>query len=218
METTRHRSRASSSSPSDFTNSRPCPAAKRELRSTNTFVTLVFCADPVVTNAAKTFADLDHLKNHLGIGVWTDEDEWGHWKENGDPIPHIDLMKWADILLIAPLSANTLAKIAGGFADNLVTCILRAWPVANIAAKPVFVAPAMNTHMWDHPLTTKHLNVLRDELHFHIIPPIPKVLACGDFGNGAMEELVNIAKIIKQGCARLPQTIQPPKTRVEILG
>jgi len=174
--------------------------------------------NPVVTNAAKTFADLDHLKNHLGIGVWTDEDEWGHWKENGDPIPHIDLMKWADILLIAPLSANTLAKIAGGFADNLVTCILRAWPVANIAAKPVFVAPAMNTHMWDHPLTTKHLNVLRDELHFHIIPPIPKVLACGDFGNGAMEELVNIAKIIKQGCARLPQTIQPPKTRVEILG
>ena len=151
----------------------------------------------VVTNAAKNFTDLDHLKQHLGVAVWTDEDEWGHWKKAGDPIAHIDLMRWADVLLVAPLSANTLAKIAGGLADNLVTCVLRAWPIANIAAKPVFVAPAMNTNMWDHPMTSKHLDILREELRFHVIPPISKVLACGDYGNGAMEEVVNIAKIVR---------------------
>lgn len=48
--------------------------------------------------------------------------------------------------------------------------------------KPVVVAPAMNTHMWDHPFTARHLRVLRDELGYHVIDPMCKTLACGDTG------------------------------------
>ena len=61
----------------------------------------------------KEFADLK-------IKIYTDKDEWGIWKQKGDPVLHIDLRKWADILIITPLSANTLAKIANGLCDNLI--------------------------------------------------------------------------------------------------
>jgi phosphopantothenoylcysteine decarboxylase len=91
-------------------------------------------------------------------------------------------------MLIAPLDANTLAKLAGGLCDNLLTCILRAWDMT----KPVIVCPAMNTHMWNHPLTSKHLDIIKNELHYTIILPIRKVLACGEDGMGAMASLKNI--------------------------
>ncbi|KAJ1910997.1 putative phosphopantothenoylcysteine decarboxylase [Tieghemiomyces parasiticus] len=110
------------------------------------------------------------------------------WKGKGDPVIHIDLRKWADILVVVPLDANTLAKVANGLCDNLLTCVLRAWDFT----KPCVVCPAMNTHMWDHPFTGKHLRVLVDELHFRVIPPISKLLACGDLGIGAMAEPVDI--------------------------
>jgi len=60
------------------------------------------------------------------IDILTDEDEW-KWSQRGDPVLHIQLRDWADIFLIAPLSANSLAKISNGLCDNLVTCICRAW-------------------------------------------------------------------------------------------
>ena len=67
-----------------------------------------------------------------------------------DPVLHIDLVKIASITLIAPLSANTLGKIANGLADNLLTCVVRAW---NYKTKPMIVAPAMNTQMFENPIT-----------------------------------------------------------------
>ncbi|KAL8522972.1 hypothetical protein ACS0TY_013072 [Phlomoides rotata] len=88
------------------------------------------------------------------------------------------------MMVIAPLSANTLAKITGGLCDNLVTCIVRAWDYN----KPLFIAPAMNILMSDNPFTKRHLAAL-DELGTSlIIPPVKKKLACGDYGNGAMAE------------------------------
>eukprot|EP00742_Colponemidia_sp_Colp-10_P009908 GILJ01010843.1.p1 GENE.GILJ01010843.1~~GILJ01010843.1.p1 ORF type:complete len:192 (+),score=14.34 GILJ01010843.1:22-597(+) len=113
--------------------------------------------------------------------VLTDEDEWSAWTKRGDPVIHIELRRWADVLLLAPLSANTLAKLANGLCDNLLTCVCRAWD----PAKPLLVAPAMNTYMWDHPFTAKHLAILR-ELGAHVIPPVTKTLVCGDTGNGAL--------------------------------
>ena len=71
----------------------------------------------------------------------------------GDPVAHIELRRWADALVIAPLSANTLAKAAAGMADGLLTCVLRAWDWN----KPALLAPAMNTAMWESPLTEAHL-------------------------------------------------------------
>lgn len=59
--------------------------------------------------------------------IYTDEDEWKLWTNLQDDVLHIELRKWADLLLIAPLDANTCAKIVGGFSDNLLTCVIRAW-------------------------------------------------------------------------------------------
>jgi len=56
-----------------------------------------------------------------------DEDDWRSWKTVGDNVLHIELRRWADAMLIAPLSANTLAKVANGMCDNLLTCVVRAW-------------------------------------------------------------------------------------------
>ncbi|ESQ48116.1 hypothetical protein EUTSA_v10021520mg [Eutrema salsugineum] len=126
---------------------------------------------------------LDKLSLPQEVTLYTDEDEWSSWNKIGDPVLHIELRRWADVLVIAPLSANTLGKIAGGLCDNLLTCIIRAWDYS----KPLFVAPAMNTFMWNNPFTERHLLSL-DELGITLIPPIKKRLACGDYGNGAMAE------------------------------
>ena len=65
-----------------------------------------------------------------------DEDEWRQWGQVGDPVVHIELRRWADAFVVAPLSANTLAKVAGGLCDNLLTCVVRAWDFA----KPLLVS------------------------------------------------------------------------------
>ena len=148
------------------------------------------------------------------VPVYRDHDEWpaGGW-EPGDDVLHIELGKWADILLIAPLDANTLAKWAQGMADNLVTSVIRAWDLR----KTMLVAPAMNTRMWEHPVTRRHLaQILNDRAGvwpaggqipsmedilerfgdwtdpIRIVPPIEKRLACGDVGVGAMAEVGEI--------------------------
>jgi phosphopantothenoylcysteine decarboxylase len=128
------------------------------------------------------------LEGRFRSALHTDADEWA-WKGRGDPVLHIELRKWADVLVIAPLDANTLAKLANGLSDNLLTCIVRAWEFsASVAAtnlhpptingrgsgtadpastrrsvcKPIVLAPAMNTAMWDHPFTLKHLQTVVD--------------------------------------------------------
>ncbi|EEF51863.1 phosphopentothenoylcysteine decarboxylase, putative [Ricinus communis] len=126
------------------------------------------------------------------VVLYTDEDECSSWNEIGDRVLHIELRRWADVMLIAPLSANTLAKIAGGLGDNLLTCIVRAWD----NSKPVFVAPAMNTCMWKNPFTERHLHGV-DELGINLIRPVSKRLACGDYGDGAMAETSSIYSTIR---------------------
>ncbi|XP_073099433.1 phosphopantothenoylcysteine decarboxylase isoform X3 [Elaeis guineensis] len=135
----------------------------------------------VATKSSLYFLDKASLPRD--VILYTDDDEWSSWKKIGDGVLHIELRKWADIMVIAPLSANTLAKIAGGLCDNLLTCIVRAWDYS----KPLYVAPAMNTFMWHNPFTKRHLEVI-SELGIVLIPPITKRLACGDYGNGAMAE------------------------------
>ncbi len=97
------------------------------------------------------------------------------------------------------MSANTLAKIAAGISDNLLTCIARAWwfdePLR--ALKFGFFAPAMNTAMWKNPLTSSQITTLCHTLNWHLIEPISKVLMCGETGQGAMEEPKQIIKIVK---------------------
>ncbi|KAI8973255.1 flavoprotein [Mycotypha africana] len=144
----------------------------------------------VLTESAYFF-----VKNEkIDCEVYREQDEWNSWKKLTDPILHIEarLRNWADIMLIAPLDANTLAKVANGLCDNLLTCILRAWAMD----KPLIACPAMNTHMWDHPFTAKHLKTLNQDLGFTIVNPISKKLACGDIGIGAMAEVATISEVL----------------------
>ncbi len=92
-----------------------------------------------------------------GVKILVDEDE-SEWKEIGDPVLHIETRKWAEMFLIAPLGANSLAKMASGQCDNLLTNIFRAW---NFKRNPVIVAPAMNTEMYHV------INISISEEYFH---------------------------------------------------
>src|SRR3989338_6636325 len=123
-----------------------------------------------------------HLQLPVPYRILTDLDEWSLFSCLGDPVLHIELRKWADLLIISPLDANSLAKLAHGLSDNLVTCVARAWDFE----RPFVVAPAMNTMMWNHPFTLKHLDVLKNELGISVVQPVSQILACGDVGPGAM--------------------------------
>lgn len=169
------------------------------------------------TEAALYFFDHRALPEgvlHRDADEWPRRDSGTHYQRE-DPVMHIELRRWADLFLIAPLDANTLAKLAFGLADNLLTCIYRAWDLQ----KPLILAPAMNTLMWEHPLTAQHLCQLMglyqlpappakasvDELvawvqkhgkTMHIVGPISKKLACGDIGMGAMAEVKTLVDAV----------------------
>ncbi|KAF9986299.1 hypothetical protein BGZ65_008090 [Modicella reniformis] len=144
----------------------------------------------VTTDAALHFYD----PKDVLAEVLTDQHEWNAWKKMSDPVMHIQLRNWADMFIICPLDANTLAKVAQGLCDNLITCILRAWD----ERRPVIVCPAMNTNMWNHKFTAIHLSTLTDVLNYRVILPISKLLACGDLGVGAMAEYRTIVDEIKE--------------------
>ncbi|EUC55428.1 phosphopantothenoylcysteine decarboxylase [Rhizoctonia solani AG-3 Rhs1AP] len=160
----------------------------------------------VATDAALKFISPDQIEA-VGSRVWTDSGDWSTWKKVGDPILHIELRRWADVVLVAPCSANTLAKIASGLCDNLAvcivinyiyhpnwyqTCVLRALAPST----PTFVFPAMNTHMYEHPLTARHLDTVRDIIGYTVVGPVGKALACGDIGVGAMTEWSDIVQLV----------------------
>ncbi|RKF71386.1 putative phosphopantothenoylcysteine decarboxylase [Golovinomyces cichoracearum] len=143
-------------------------------------------------------------------GIFFDDDEWVNPWKRGDPILHIELRRWSDMMVIAPLSANTLAKIVNGLADNLLTSVVRAWDIE--ARKKIIVAPAMNTAMWNHPITKTQLKLLESEWGidenatgekeacqgwFEVLRPVEKMLACGDVGVGAMKDYQQIVKVIE---------------------
>ena len=169
-------------------------------------VTTVNSLKVVATKAAKHFFNWEELKNDLSarnVGFHSDEEEWRDWKKVGDPVLHIELRRWADILVIAPCSANTLAKLANGLCDDLLSCIVRAWDFKD-PNKRLVIAPAMNTMMWESPFTQKHLSTLVElgggtmdnQKRVQIIGPVEKTLACGDVGNGAMASPEDIARLV----------------------
>ena len=94
---------------------------------------------------------------------------------------HIELAKWADLLIIAPATANTIAKLAMGIADDLLTTVCLA------TTAPILVAPAMNQQMWQHPSVKLNLQTLTD-YDYEIIQPASGEQACGDIGEGRLPE------------------------------
>lgn len=106
-------------------------------------------------------------------------------------IAHINLADWADLVLVAPATANTIAKLAGGIADNMVTTTLLA------TTSPVWIAPAMNVHMYNHPAVQKNIAVLA-EYGCRFIEPGEGYLACGYIGKGRLEEPETIVELAEQ--------------------
>ncbi|WP_201591982.1 bifunctional phosphopantothenoylcysteine decarboxylase/phosphopantothenate--cysteine ligase CoaBC [Psychrobacter sp. Pi2-51] len=94
---------------------------------------------------------------------------------------HIELAKWADLIVIAPTSANTLARLAMGMADDLLATVCLA------TTAPVIIAPAMNQQMWAHPAVNLNVQTLRD-MNYQIIQPASGEQACGDVGAGRLPE------------------------------
>ncbi|XP_032870758.1 phosphopantothenoylcysteine decarboxylase isoform X2 [Amblyraja radiata] len=114
------------------------------------------------------------------------------WKQKTDPVLHIELRRWADLMVIAPLDANTLGKIASGICDNLLTCVVRAWDLK----RPLLFCPAMNTVMWEHPITAVHIQTLKSFGYIEV-PCIVKKLVCGDEGKGGMAEVSTIIEKVQ---------------------
>ncbi len=104
-------------------------------------------------------------------------------------IQHITIADWADAVIVAPATANTISKLANGLADNMVTSTLLA------TTAPVFIAPAMNVHMLEHPSIVANMAKLR-EYGYKFIAPGEGYLACGYVAKGRMEEPITILTII----------------------
>lgn len=111
--------------------------------------------------------------------AYTDSDFWQ--PSNGRPL-HIELAEWADLFLLAPVTANTLAKLAYGMADNLLTNTVLA------STCPILFAPAMNTSMWQQPSVQENWHKLLQDNRYNAIAPTDGILACDAVGTGRMAE------------------------------
>ncbi|KIX04706.1 uncharacterized protein Z518_05576 [Rhinocladiella mackenziei CBS 650.93] len=169
----------------------------------------------VLTRSAEQFlqgqsAEQPALQSLLDIpnvdGIYHDEDEWSKPWVRSDKILHIELRRWAHVLLVAPLSANSLAKMTNGMSDNLLLSVIRAWDTTGLIdmrKRRIFVAPAMNTAMWRHPITKKQIKVLEEDWGngedgwVTVLRPMEKELACGDVGDGAMMNWAQIVEYIE---------------------
>lgn len=127
--------------------------------------------------------------NPVSVSMWEKVTNWN--------VEHIALANLADVVLIAPATANVIGKIACGIADDMMTTVIMA------TKAPVYVAPAMNTNMYTNPITQRNIDTLR-RYGYHIIEPASGHLACGTSGVGRLPEAVELAEIIKNH-------FEPPK-------
>jgi phosphopantothenoylcysteine decarboxylase len=126
---------------------------------------------------------------------WHDAEGYRNYYEKDDEIIHIALRRGANALVIAPTTANTLAKIMNGLCDNLLTSVVKAWDWN----RPIILAPAMNTLMWKNPITQKQIADFQSMVaNTVVVPPISKDLACGDTGEGAMARIETVVDFTRE--------------------
>ncbi|MGD0036110.1 MAG: bifunctional phosphopantothenoylcysteine decarboxylase/phosphopantothenate--cysteine ligase CoaBC [Bacteroidota bacterium] len=132
-----------------------------------------------------TFSALS--KNPVFTDLWSSNQS----SESDISTQHIDLANWADVLVIAPASANTIAKLTYGISDNLLTVVSLA------TARPIILAPTMDAEMYLNAITQKNLTILKERGYF-IIPPAEGELASGLSGPGRLPEIKNIVETIEK--------------------
>ena len=131
----------------------------------------------VMSAAAQKFIGTATIEGLLGSAPITD------MYESGSVMDHIHLARWADLILLAPATANTINKMAAGLGDDLISTIF----LAHDFQKPFLLTPAMNTKMYQHPTTQKSLSELK-KMGVNILETASGVLACGEFGYGRLIE------------------------------
>ncbi|WP_270524948.1 bifunctional phosphopantothenoylcysteine decarboxylase/phosphopantothenate--cysteine ligase CoaBC [Longibaculum muris] len=117
--------------------------------------------------------------------------------ENPAIITHVDIVKDADLFMVVPASAHTIAKLANGLADNMLTCAFLA------ATCPKLIAPAMNVHMYKNPITQRNIQSLK-ELGVYFVEPTSGILACGDIGKGKLADEDDLMDMIDFALANKP--------------
>jgi phosphopantothenoylcysteine decarboxylase/phosphopantothenate--cysteine ligase len=142
---------------------------------------------PVLTKAG------EHFVTAMSLGTLAESPVYSSLWELKDEVEigHIQLSRSADFILGCPATADLLAKMAGGIADDLATTLLLA------TDKPVVVAPAMNVRMWLHPATRRNVQQLVDD-GIRVIEPGEGEMACGEFGPGRLPEPQDIMTWLKQ--------------------
>ncbi len=108
---------------------------------------------------------------------------------NEDPIAHITLAKWADIMVLVPATANVIAKVVHGIADDIVTTTFLA------CFRKKLICPAMNVHMYENEVTQRNIQLAK-ELGYHFVEPVVGHLACNDTGKGKLADVEDIVKAI----------------------
>lgn len=122
-----------------------------------------------------------------------------------DQINHIDLAKQASLFLVAPATANMIGKLANGIADDMVSTVA----MAIRPETPRLIAPAMNTYMYQNPINQKNLAYLK-EVGYKEVVPREAMLACGDFGRGALATIEDIIKDVEAALAQAPMAENTP--------
>lgn len=122
-----------------------------------------------------TFSTLS--RNPVSIDEFAPVKQWN--------VEHVDLATWADFVVVAPATANTIAKMSCGIADNLLLSVLLA------TKAKVVVAPAMNTAMWENPATKQNVSILKSR-SVKFVEPVEGSLACGASGNGCLADVAKI--------------------------
>lgn len=149
----------------------------------------------IITSALEHFVSRGEFPN--SIPIWRDKDEWTTWGGRSDPVLHIELRRWADIMVIAPLTSNTLSKIALGLCDNLLTNVVRAWNTQY----PILVAPSMVSYAYNSPITKRHLKIIKEEMPWiEILKPTEKIV--GSFGDIGMGGMMDWNEIVKRICLK----------------
>jgi len=148
----------------------------------------------ILTKSAKEFVTPLSITSLSQEKVY--EDLFG--AENEAEMDHISLSRWSDIILVAPATANTISKLSIGSSNDLASTVMLA------SNKDIFLTPAMNIRMWEHPSTKENLNKLKD-FGYKIIGPEIGDMACGEFGEGKMTEPNEIVKQIENYFVNLSQ-------------
>ena len=157
-------------------------AAYKAADLANQLTKIGYNVEVVMTESAMKFITPLTLQALTKNKVYTDMfDEF-----TPDEIKHISLAKKTDVCLIAPATANIIGKIANGIADDFLSTVVMA-----LKDKPVFIAPAMNTNMYENSIVQENIEKLKVRGYF-IIEPRESMLACGDLGKGAMADVSEI--------------------------